>query len=43
LYTSFLYDVPNDALALERPDKIDKSAVRKEMIDKQKRVTNIYH
>ena len=34
---SFLYDVPNDALALERPDKIDKSAVRKEMIDKQKR------
>lgn len=34
---SFLYDVPNDPLALERPDKIDKSAVRKEMIDKQKR------
>lgn len=34
---SFLYDVPNDAANLERPDKIDKSAVRKEMIDKQKK------
>ncbi|CAG2256169.1 unnamed protein product [Mytilus edulis] len=34
---SFLYDVPNDAANLERPDKIDKSAVRKEIIDKQKK------
>ncbi|XP_060065790.1 axonemal dynein light chain domain-containing protein 1-like [Ylistrum balloti] len=34
---SFLYDVPKPEVGLERPDKIDKSQVRKEHLDKQRK------
>ncbi|XP_033732804.1 axonemal dynein light chain domain-containing protein 1-like isoform X2 [Pecten maximus] len=34
---SFLYDVPKPDVGLERPDQIDKSQVRKEHVDKQRK------
>lgn len=34
---SFLYDVPKPEVGLERPDNIDKSQVRKEHLDKQRK------